>query len=199
MNLPTTQQPLTMSTREIADLLGKTHSNIKVSAERLSERGIIGTLALHEFKHNGNSYTEYMLKKRDCLILVAQNCPEFTAAIVDRWQELEQTTAQFATLPDHTNEIIQLESALSIAKRKKELADEYNSLVIGTKALPMKSREQIEDEFLIQHINKTSQSDHYLIEQSMMCKQGSPFYNLKRGEGRKRVRAALDRICITVH
>ena len=86
-NLATTA--LTMTSREIADLVGKQHSNIKISADRLSEKGVIGTLAVQEFTHNGNKYTEYLLNKRDSLILVAQNCPEFTARIVDRWQELE--------------------------------------------------------------------------------------------------------------
>lgn len=79
----------TMSTREIAAVTKKDHSNIKISADRLSARGVIGTLALQEFDHNGNTYTEYLLNKRDSIILVAQNCPEFTAAIVDRWEALE--------------------------------------------------------------------------------------------------------------
>jgi len=82
-------QNLTMSSREIAKLINKEHANIKISAERLAEKGVILTLATQEFEHNGNSYTEYLLNKRDSLILVAQNCPEFTAAIVDPWQELE--------------------------------------------------------------------------------------------------------------
>lgn len=82
---------MTMSSREIAQLINKEHSNIKISAERLAEKGIISTLAMQWFEHNGNRYTEYMLNKRDSLILVAQNCPEFTAAIVDRWQELENS------------------------------------------------------------------------------------------------------------
>ena len=90
-NLATTA--LTMTSREIADLVGKQHSNIKISADRLSEKGVIGTLAVQEFTHNGNKYTEYMLNKRDSLILVAQNCPEFTARIVDRWQELESKSS----------------------------------------------------------------------------------------------------------
>lgn len=81
--------PVTMSSREIAELVGKQHSNIKISAERLAEKGVIGTLATQGFAHNGNVYTEYMLNKRDSLIVVAQNCPEFTARIIDRWQELE--------------------------------------------------------------------------------------------------------------
>ncbi|MGL5309438.1 MAG: phage antirepressor KilAC domain-containing protein [Plesiomonas shigelloides] len=80
---------ITMGTREIAEMLGKRHDNIKASAARLVESGVILTPAVQEFEHRGNVYTEYRLNKRDSLILVAQNCPEFTAAIVDRWQELE--------------------------------------------------------------------------------------------------------------
>lgn len=91
--LVTGSTALTMSTREVADILGKQHSNIKISAERLSAAGVIGTLAMQEFEHNGNRYVEYLLGKRDCLILVAQNSPEFTARIVDRWQELEAKVA----------------------------------------------------------------------------------------------------------
>tara|TARA_R110000868_G_scaffold47933_1_gene156448 strand:+ start:89 stop:313 length:225 start_codon:yes stop_codon:yes gene_type:complete len=36
MDLITTQQVQTMSTREIAELLGKQHSHLKISAERLA-------------------------------------------------------------------------------------------------------------------------------------------------------------------
>ena len=52
---------------------------------------------MQEFNHNGNIYTEYLLCKRDSLILVAQNCPEFTARIVDRWQELETQMQEIRT------------------------------------------------------------------------------------------------------
>lgn len=39
---------------------------------------------------NGQQYTEYLSDKRDSLVIVARLSPEFTAVIVDRWQELEQ-------------------------------------------------------------------------------------------------------------
>lgn len=104
MQLMTTGNHLTMSTREIAQLLGKQHSHIKVSAERLASKGTIA-LRGSKFEHNGNEYEEYLLEKRDCLILVAQNCPEFTAEIVDRWQELEQ--GQFR-IPQTYSEALQL-------------------------------------------------------------------------------------------
>ncbi len=115
--LITSNQPLTMSTREIAKLLDKQHSHIKVSAERLSEKGTIA-LRGSKFEHNGNIYEEYLLEKRDCLILVAQNCPEFTAAIVDRWQLLEE--AQKPQLPQSFAEALQL--AANQAKMLEEAA-----------------------------------------------------------------------------
>ena len=85
---------MTMGTKEIADLLGKQHHHIKASADYLvSKCAIHGGVALTETPYineqNKQTYTEYRLNKRDSLVLVAQNCPELTAAIVDRWQELE--------------------------------------------------------------------------------------------------------------
>lgn len=85
---------MTMGTREIAEMLGKQHGHIKASADYLVGKGAIhGGVALADtpyvHEQNGQTYTEYRLNKRDSLVLVAQNCPELTAAIVDRWQELE--------------------------------------------------------------------------------------------------------------
>ena len=113
-----------MSTREIASLLQRQHSNIKISAERLAKNGTIAMQG-SKFEHNGNTYEEYLLQKRDCLILVAQNCPEFTAAIVDRWQLLEE--AQKPQLPQSFAEALQLAAdqarQLEIAAPKVEFHD----------------------------------------------------------------------------
>lgn len=105
MNLIKSESNLTMSTREIANLLNRQHSHIKISAERLAEKGTIA-LRGSNFEHSGNVYVEYLLTKRDSLILVAQNCPEFTAAIVDRWQELE--AQQAPKIPQTYAEALQL-------------------------------------------------------------------------------------------
>ena len=115
-------QVMTMSTREIAALLNRQHSNIKISAERLAEKGVIGTLAMQEFSHNGITYTEYLLSKRDSLVLVAQNCPEFTAAIVDRWQELE--AGQAFSVPTTLSGALRLaaEQAETIERQQAQIA-----------------------------------------------------------------------------
>jgi phage regulator Rha-like protein len=126
-NLILTQnKPLTMSTREIASLLNKTHSNIKISAERLAEKGTIA-LQGSNFEHNGNQYNEWLLNKRDSLILVAQNSPEFTAAIVDRWQELE--SRHQPKIPTNFAEALQLAAdqakQLELAAPKVEFVDRF--------------------------------------------------------------------------
>lgn len=120
---------ITMSTREIAELLGKRHDNIRTSAERMIKSGVLSTPVVQEFKHNGNTYIEFLLCKRDSLILVAQNCPEFTAKIVDRWQELEN--ANKPKLPQSFAEALQLAAdqakALELAKPKIEFVDRFTS------------------------------------------------------------------------
>ena len=102
----------TMSTREIAKLLGKQHINIKISAERLAQKGCI---ALQDIRrpneHNGQEYHEYLLNKNDSIVLVAQNCPEFTAAIVARWQELEGVVEK--TLSSSANIDYMVDSAVA--------------------------------------------------------------------------------------
>ena len=123
---------VTMSSREIAVLVNSKHSDVKRSAERLYAGGILtAPLAQFDFEHNGNQYFEYRFNKRDSLVLVARLSPEFTAAVVDRWQELEQNLIP-QTLPEAlrlaanlAEEKQQLENQLSIAAPKIEFVDRY--------------------------------------------------------------------------
>lgn len=90
MNTLITSVTPTMSSREIAVLVQSKHGDVKRSAERLVAAGLLtAPLAQFEFDHNGNTYIGYRFNKRDSLVLVARLSPEFTAAVVDRWQELE--------------------------------------------------------------------------------------------------------------
>lgn len=86
---------VTMSSQEIADLVGSRHDKVKQSIERLAERGTIQLPPLGEVKnHLGQSVAVYQVCKRDSFVVVAQLSPEFTAALVDRWQELEAQAAR---------------------------------------------------------------------------------------------------------
>lgn len=85
---------LTMSSREIADLVESRHDSVKRTIERLVASGVIQQPPTVEVKnHLSQTVQEYRLIKRDSYIVVAQLSPEFTARLVDRWQELEQNQA----------------------------------------------------------------------------------------------------------
>lgn len=134
-------EPITMSSREIAELLGNRHDNVKTTVRRLVYRGIIGSPALQEFKNsNGVTGHEFLLDKRSSLIVVAQLSPEFTARVVDRWQELEaQVAALRPTLPDFTDPaaaaIAWAEAYREKEAAQKALASTQESLAIaGPKA-----------------------------------------------------------------
>lgn len=87
-------QALTMSSQEIADLVESRHDNVKTAIERLAARGVIQLPALQEVRnHLGQAVSVYQLEKRDSYVVVAQLSPEFTARLVDRWQELEAAQA----------------------------------------------------------------------------------------------------------
>ncbi len=85
---------VTMSSREIADLVESRHDHVKRSIERLAESGVIQLPPMEEVKnHLGQTVQEYRINKRDSYVVVAQLSPAFTARLVDRWQELENKSA----------------------------------------------------------------------------------------------------------
>jgi phage regulator Rha-like protein len=107
MNALTSTTNQTMTSREIADLVESNHSDVKRSIERLAKREVIvepPTADIPFVDASGRNRTEsvYLIGQRDSYIIVAQLSPEFTARLVDRWQELEATAAKPA-LPDFTN------------------------------------------------------------------------------------------------
>lgn len=105
-----------MTSREIAELVGSRHDKVKQSIERLATPKDDGTPAVIQLPPMGevennqslspNSRSKaYLFQgekgKRDSIVVVAQLSPQFTARLVDRWQELEsqQVAQKQQTLP----------------------------------------------------------------------------------------------------
>lgn len=80
-----------MSSREIAELTGSSHDNVLKTIRSLVEKGVVLKTTPQDYVHpqNKQTYTEYLSDKRDSFVIVARLSPEFTARLVDRWQELE--------------------------------------------------------------------------------------------------------------
>lgn len=134
---------LTMSSREIAQLVESRHSDVCTAIERLVSRGAISGYTAVPYTHpqNGQQYREYQVNKRDSYVVVAQLSPEFTARLVDRWQELENCSSIPQSLPealrmaaDLAEQKLKLEGQLAIAAPKAEFADrvgEAKGVLIG--------------------------------------------------------------------
>lgn len=138
-------QALTMSSREIAELTGKRHDNVMRSIELLVTKGVIRSPQFEETEEINNLGLPRQVQqycfcgdqgKRDSIVVVAQLSPEFTARLVDRWQELEAQAAP--ALPNFADPVAaarawadarELEqkatAALALAAPKAEYVDRY--------------------------------------------------------------------------
>ncbi len=117
-----------MTSQDIAALVNSRHDDVKRSIERLAEKGIIELPPMAEIKTATKPVKVYQIGKRDSYVIVAQLSPEFTAALVDRWQELEQKQAapQFnipQTLPEALRLAADLADQLAIAAPKVAALD----------------------------------------------------------------------------
>ena len=106
-----------MTSVEIADMVEKRHDNVKRTIETLVEQSVIQLPQIEEVENNQslspNSRSKaYVFEgekgKRDSIIVVAQLSPQFTARLVDRWQELEsqQVAQKQQTLPVNEKQAI---------------------------------------------------------------------------------------------
>ena len=120
----------TMSSLEIAELTGKSHShvlrdirNIEGSLSDESKIGFLERINNLGFKVKDSVY---YLNKRDTLLLVSGYSVELRARIIDRWQELEAQVAK-PLLPDFTDPVAaarawadEVEQKLLAQQREKE-------------------------------------------------------------------------------
>ncbi|MFU2082623.1 phage antirepressor KilAC domain-containing protein [Gallibacterium anatis] len=121
----TKKASITMGSREIAELVEARHDSVKRTVERLQDKGLIQLTPLVEVKnHLGQTVLEYQLIKRDTYVVVAQLCPEFTARLVDRWQELESQQANNAFSIPQT-----LSQALRLAAEQAEKIEQQEQLI----------------------------------------------------------------------
>ena len=129
--------PLTMSSREIAELTGKDHRHVLRDLDVLrAQLGDMFVGAAQTWTHPQNSqrYPEYVLDKDTTICLVAGYDAVVRMRIIKRWQELEaqqapklpQTMAQALRLAAEQAEQIEAQQEqLALAAPKVEYVDRY--------------------------------------------------------------------------
>ena len=111
-----------MSSREMATLCDKQHDNTLRLIRSLIESGLLKNTTPLQYTHeqNGQQYIHFLSDQRDSLVIVARLSPEFTAAVIDRWQELE-AQASAPVIPQT------LSQALRLAADQADLIDQQNA------------------------------------------------------------------------
>lgn len=119
------QSAPTMSSREIAELTGKNHFDVKRDIQNtLLQADIDASKFAVIYKDSQNrNQSEYNLPKRECDLVVSGYSVKYRLAIIDRWQELEskQQAPQFnipQTLPEALRLAADLADQLAIAAPK---------------------------------------------------------------------------------
>lgn len=140
MNMPILTQfgnsEQSMNSLDISELVQSRHDKVKQSVERLAERGVITLPPMGEKATAGRPTTFYVFSgeqgKLDSITVVAQLCPEFTAAIVKRWYELEGKNRELSRMEilqmalESEQQKIALQQQLEIAAPKVQY---FNTIV----------------------------------------------------------------------
>ena len=128
---------VTMSSREIAELVGKEHKHVMRDLRVLSEQlgdmfeGVVQTWT---HPQNKQQYEEYAIKRDTCITLLTGYDSVSRMKVIKRWQELE--SAQKPAIPQTyaaalleagrlAMELEQAEAQLAIAAPKAEFVDRY--------------------------------------------------------------------------
>lgn len=120
--------PLTMSSREIADLCEARHNDVVATIERLFEKGVLResrkTLREYEPQGGGRPTQVYDLTKRDTLVVISGYDAELRAKIIDRWMGLEEQLHD-QMLAAHKAKILTLQTTMQALKGPVRIYETY--------------------------------------------------------------------------
>lgn len=86
---------VTMSSREIAELVEARHNDVVATIDRLFDKGLLRSSRKTRREATGGCPIDvYDLIERDTHLVVAGYSDEHRAKVVDRWQELESVAAK---------------------------------------------------------------------------------------------------------
>ena len=117
----------TMSSKEIANVTGKEHSNImrdiRNILEQLENKGAFN-FELSSYKSEQNKDVPmYLLDKKACLLLASGYDANLRAKIINRWEELENNNTSIFSIPKTYSQ------ALMLAAKQAEQIEEQQKLI----------------------------------------------------------------------
>lgn len=118
-----TTAPVTMSSREIAELTGKEHRNVRRDIENMAKELLLSFEQKVLDSTGGRPSVVYLLQRREVEILLTGYSIPLRAKVIDRLHELEQAQRPFA-LPRNFSEALRLAAELEEQKEALRLQNE---------------------------------------------------------------------------
>lgn len=115
-----TTAPVTMSSREIAELTGKEHRNVRRDIENMAKELSLSFEQKVLDSTGGRPSVVYLLQRREVEILLTGYSIPLRAKVIDRLHELEQAQRPF-TLPRNFSEALRLAAELEEQKEQLRL------------------------------------------------------------------------------
>lgn len=170
MQLITNQSGPTMTSREIAELVESRHDSVKRTIERLALSQTIAQppMVVEQMADELGrlrNVAVYAVNKRDSYVVVAQLSPEFTARLVDRWQELENGAAP--KIPQSFAEALQL-----AADQAKRIEDQARQIEAAQPAI----------EFVDRYVTATTGSKKFREVAKLLKAKENEFWSFLEGE-----------------
>ncbi len=123
-----TNEELTMTHLQFAEITGKRNDNVKRVMESLEKQGIISITQIEEPQSRGGKVTTiFHVNERDSYIVMAQLSPEFTAQLVDEWKAMKENKT--IALPDFNDPAI----------AARAWADQFEQRVLALKEVEVKT------------------------------------------------------------
>lgn len=169
----------TMTSAEVSELVEKRHDNVKRTIETLVASGVIVRPQVEDEQSTDTmgrprQTSVYLLDKRSSLIVVAQLSPEFTARVVDRWQELESQASAVA-LPNFLDPAAaaiawaeQYKRAEQAERTKAEIGSRREATAMATASAAVRKANQLSIQ--LDHLK-----DYATIKRMSMIYHGTPF------------------------
>lgn len=149
----------TMTSREIAELTGRTHDNVLKKIDIIASNLTESSKSITYKGYNNQDQREWVLTKRDSLLVVSGYSVELRANIIDRWEQLEEVVKDLDVI-SKVKAIALTGDFNAATKAVSDLCNDSEQIgKVGSKLMTERKRQKKEVKKLIEEVSARFQLD----------------------------------------
>lgn len=149
----------TMTSREIAELTGKRHDHVLRDIDSISPNLGQSSKSITYKGYKNQDRREWILTKRDSLLVVSGYSVELRAKIIDRWEQLEEAVKDLDVI-SKVKAIALTGDFNEATKAVSELCNDSEQIgKVGSKLMTERKRQKKEAKKLIEEVSARFQLD----------------------------------------